>query len=91
MNFEMVPGDVIEWSYKDSNKVVVKTEELWSTPMRKWVPIGSKLIHVLVAIDGHHVNWLNERGLFTACVNDASSMRTLTGWCQVVPHKKISP
>lgn len=67
---KMVPGGIIEWAYKSSNKVVNEDEELWSTLMKQWVPIGSKLIHILVSIDGKKITWLNEKGCFHARVND---------------------
>jgi hypothetical protein len=62
---DMHPGDIVEWYYKRSSEVVDLTERLWSSVMRKWVPIGG--LHLLISyVDctltfmplGHHVEEL---------------------------------
>lgn len=70
-NCEMVPGDLIEWVYKSSHMVVDKDEEMWSTLMHDWVPIGSGLVHTLISIDNEQITWMNEEGLFHARTDDA--------------------
>lgn len=63
-------GDIIEWVYKSSNKVVDEDEELWSTLIKKWVPTGSSLTHILISIDNERICWLNEKGYFHVHVDD---------------------
>jgi len=69
----MKPGDLIEWAYKGNNELVVSDEELWSSPMQAWVPIGSNMLHLLVSITDEHISWFNEKGFFHARVDDTCS------------------
>ena len=82
INSVMRPGDLIEWTYTHNNQLVVKREMLWSTPMNRWVPIGSGLVHTIVSIDKKRIAWLNEEGCFHACVND-------TGILSVTPRTTL--
>jgi len=66
----MKPGDLIEWVYRSDDKIVSSGEELWSTPMVQWVPIGSSMLHLLVSITDEHISWFNEKGFFHARVDD---------------------
>lgn len=67
---KIVPGDIIEWVYKRDGSILIEDETLWSTPMNRWVPIGSRLVHTLVSINDERITWLNEEGLFCAYVDD---------------------
>jgi len=58
----MKPGDLIEWVYVANDQIVRPREELWSTPMQKWVPIGG--VHVLVSIANGMLTWLPLCGVF---------------------------
>jgi hypothetical protein len=64
----MFPGDMIEWAYTANDKVVRKDEELWSSTMIQWVPIGHPAL--LVHVDEHTYSWLTPKGLFHARVDD---------------------
>lgn len=64
----MKPGDMIEWVYKHNSTVVDKDEELWSTLMYKWIPIGTPAI--LISVTEHECFWLSEKGLFSASSDD---------------------
>ena len=68
----MKPGDLIEWTYRQTGDLVFQYETFWSTPMNCWVSIGSRLVHILVSINDEHITWLNEEGCFYARVNDTS-------------------
>lgn len=63
----MVPGDLIEWCYKDSNNIVVYNEQMRSPTIEAYIPIGPELTHVLISIDGEKITWMNEKGLFHVC------------------------
>lgn len=82
----MVPGDIIEWTYCDANYLAFDYEYLWSSSMRQRVPIGSKSIHVLVSIDEEQMSWLNEKGLFTACMADFRRSREQQGQIWFMPR-----
>ncbi len=84
----MKPGDLIEWVYKSNREVVVSGEELWSTPLERWVPIGSEQVHLLISITDETIVWLNDKGLFHAHVNDAARGLALPLLIQVVPHAR---
>lgn len=84
----MVPGDVIEWVYKSSNKVVDKDEELWSSTMEQWVPIGSCFTHILISIENEQMSWLNEQGCFHARVDDVVNSDPKGTFPRVLPHMR---
>ena len=64
----MKPGDIIVWVYKTNDEVVDHDEELWSSTMDRWVPIGEKSL--LISITNEQYSWLNSNGLFHARVDD---------------------
>ena len=70
----MKPGDMIEWTYKHSGELVHKDEILWSSVMERFVPVGSEMFHFLVSINDETFSWLNEKGLFHACVGDTQEV-----------------
>lgn len=78
------PGDLIEWTYKWDGNIVAEDETLWSTPMSRWVPIGSGLVHTLISIDDEQMCWLNEEGLFYARVYDAGTHH------EFLPRRKVA-
>ena len=85
----MKPGDFIEWVYKSNGRLVVEGEELWSTTLQKWVPIGRSnnlLISIHEENDKQVIMWLNDKGLFRACVDDTDSSRCSNGALKVVPR-----
>lgn len=84
----MKPGDIIEWVYKQTDKLVAEDEELWSTPMSRWVPIGSSLVHTLISINDERISWLNEKGLFHARVDDAKALGADFARRPVVPRAR---
>ena len=69
----MKPGDMIEWVYKNSNQRVYHNEQLWSSTMCCYVPIGE--LSLLVSITDEIYVWLNPNtiGLFHARVDDSSA------------------
>ena len=64
------PGDLIEWIYTREKRLVIADETLWSRIENSYVPIGSNLVHICVAVDDEAYSWLNEKGLFHACKHD---------------------
>ena len=68
----MKPGDLIEWTYKSNGQPVIVGEELWSTPLKRWVPIGGEQVHLLISITDETIVWLNDKGLFHARVDDTN-------------------
>lgn len=84
----MNPGDLIEWVYENSHKVVGENEELWSTPMKCYAPIGSSLVHIIISIDKEHIVWMNEEGLFHMRVYDVLTNERLAYANVVVPYTR---
>jgi hypothetical protein len=68
--FSVKPGDLIKWINEATDQHISVDEELWSTPLCRYVPIGSKFVHMLMAIDNDHITWFNSRGIFYAHVDD---------------------
>lgn len=60
----MVPGDIIEWHYDNTHKRVLWDEQLLLEGA-EWANIGCALVHVLVAIGGGKMTWVNSEGTFT--------------------------
>lgn len=85
----MQPSDMIEWTYKRNGRRVINREQLWSTLMKQWVPIGSGPIHTLISIDGERITWMNEEGCFCACMDDFEPTAAALTYGQVVPRKRI--
>jgi hypothetical protein len=84
------PGDLIEWAYEATDRPVSVDERLWSTPLQRYVPIGSDMIHMLVAVDSDHIMWFNSRGLFHARVDDTEPWLTRLITLEVIPRKRGS-
>ena len=82
----MKPGDMIEWAYKSSGNVVTPDEELWSTPMQQWVPIGCEAL--LISITKDMYMWLSDKRLFHARVDDTVRDDRRAGDERVVPRTK---
>ena len=86
----MVPGNIIEWVYKQTDELITERETLWSTPMKRWVPIGSGFIHTLISIDSEQITWMNEEGLFHARMDDTQPRSALFPPVPVVPREKLT-
>ena len=84
----MNPGDLIEWTYTHNNQLVIERETLWSTLMKRWVPIGSGLIHTLISIDDERITWMNEKGLFHARVGDSVQRPSVVD-CSTLFHARV--
>jgi hypothetical protein len=81
----MKPGDLIEWAYNRNFLPVRKNEELWSTPMKRWIPIG---VHpmMLISITDEFCYWLTPDGLFHARRDDTSAIAdpmTMRAGCSI--------
>lgn len=85
----MNPGELIEWMFESSREVVAKDEELWSSLLKQWVPIGSGLVHTLISIDSEQIMWMNEEGLFRARVDDVVPFEIQFNLPTVVPRRKL--
>lgn len=66
----MVPGDLIEWVYDGTDIPVACNEEVYSSTMKTYVPVGSDMVHMLMHRDGETYYWLNQMGLFYAGEDD---------------------
>ena len=84
----MQPGDMIEWTYEQNGQLVDEHEMLWSSTTKRWMPIGSSLVHTLVSINGVQITWLNEEGCFHARVDDAQSDLLVSDWRRVLPRAR---
>ena len=71
---QVKPGDVIEWVYVNTCHVVDSHERLWSTIEKRYVPIGSGMVHFLASHNDETLtlSWLNSDGLFTASYTDTT-------------------
>lgn len=72
----MNPGDLIEWRYRKMGKLVDAYDTVWSTVLQRYVPIGSKMVHLLISIDDSTLVWLNDMGLFQAKRSDRAGSRS---------------
>jgi hypothetical protein len=83
------PGDLIEWTYRRDGKLVYHDDRVWSSVEENYVPIGRELTHLCISCEGEIITWLNEKGVFSACVDDT----TIHGkdWTRyvVVPRKRV--
>jgi len=82
----MKPSDLIEWVCKyDSHQPANKGDELWSTPMHRWIPIG---VHpaILVSITNESYMWMTPEGLFHESVDDGVGACGARGDLMVVPR-----
>ena len=80
----MKPGDMIEWVDRSSGNVIRHNEEIWSTPMKQWVPVGG--IAFLISITEDTYMWLSDKGLFHARVDDIQKARVSMAQAGVVPR-----
>ena len=85
----MVPGNIIEWVYKQTDELIAEDEMLWSSLMKRYVPIGSCHVHALISIDSERIVWMNEEGLFYARVDDTLAVVGHAWPTTVVPREKI--
>ena len=85
----MKPGDMIEWVYKNSNQRVYHNEQLWSSTMRCYVPIGE--LSLLVSITDEIYVWLNPNtiGLFHARVDDCEVQIARPHYGKIVPRARV--
>ena len=86
----MRPGDLIEWVYKQDGNIVLEREILWSSLMKRYVPIGSGHVHALISIDSEQITWMNEEGLFHARMDDTQPRSALFPPVPVVPREKLT-
>ena len=82
---QLNPGDLIEWVYKSDSQPVDEDAKLWSTTMKRWVPIG---VHpmMLISMTDEFYMWLTPKGLFHACVDDTSACPSAVSFLEVVPR-----
>jgi hypothetical protein len=66
----MKPGDLIEWYYKVSDETVDINEKLWSSIMKKWIPIGIVSMFLHYDHNEETYSWLNSKGYFCAYIDD---------------------
>ena len=76
MRIDFKPGDLIEWTYAHKDMLVNENENLWSTIEKRWVPIGSKFVHLCVTVDDETYSWLNEEGLHSIFISDENKVWT---------------
>lgn len=80
----MKPGDVIHWVNCISGEPCDRFEVVWSTVSHSWVPVGSRLHHLLIAHDGKKkIVWLNSLGLWRTRIVDQS--------LDAYPSERIEP
>jgi hypothetical protein len=82
----MKPGDLIEWYYKYNNDVVFENEMLWSSTMKRLVPIG--IISILLHQDDKTYSWKNSKGCFHARVSNLRAQFGLPELRLVFPHER---
>jgi len=88
--FNFAPGDLIEWRYWATDRLVRPNEELYSSIENEWVPIGSNLVHMCVRCENRHFTWLNEKGAFNANYLDDRALGSRSEQPRVIPRKARS-
>jgi hypothetical protein len=91
MNLDPVPGAVIRWEYSNVDLSIGKNAIMWSTIDKRYVPIGSDMIHLCIACDGKTITWLNQEGLFRARVDDGTNCRYVAFYNKIVPRLILRP
>lgn len=69
---EIKPGDFVDWIYRTSRQLVSENEEIWSSTMMSFVPVGKSIIHIVVDIDDNEITWINGKGLFSSKIDSIS-------------------
>lgn len=66
---------VYDWGAlsEDKNQRAVTDDEIWSTLMQRWAPIGGQML--LLSVTDKVVSWLHSTGVFYACLDDCSNIR----------------
>ena len=80
----MKPGDMIEWVYKSSARPVSKSETIWSSTMKQWVPVGEPSL--LISITDEVYTWLNSEGLNSANITKDNFVFSDTN-----PGRRVQP
>ena len=80
----MKPGDFIEWVYKSDRSAIAPDELLYSSPMKKWVPISG--LALLIGNADGILTWVSDKGLFHASVDDTCGKSVWKAAGQVVPR-----
>jgi hypothetical protein len=83
----MKPGDLIEWVYQYNSQPVLENQELWSTPMQRYIPIGVQPA-VLISITDEFYSWLTPNWLFHARVDDVFAPVTRERFRRVIPRAR---
>lgn len=84
----MKPGDLIEWTYREDSLIVLHDEVMWSTIEKRYVPIGSGMVHMLVDLDSRSYVWLNFHGSFRAHFCDVFTSLTRGAAGSVSPRTR---
>ena len=82
----IVPGDVIEWVYKFDGVAVLSNEELWSSTMECWVPIGGTAL--LISVDDETYSWLGPEGFLRARADDTLGSKHVLLHVAVLPRAR---
>ena len=85
----MKPGDMIEWTYNNDGATVLEEEMLWSSIEKRYVPINSNMVHVLVKIGKTTFSWMNAQGVFRARLKDTQACCTWKTTPRVVQHPSV--
>ena len=89
MKFDIRPGDLFDWVYKNTNEPVLPNEKLFSTAMDCWVPIGGPEPMLCIGITDEMIVWVSAKGLFHARVDDRAWHRTRAGDLRRVFHVRL--
>ncbi len=85
------PGDLVEWVTQARGTPVDRQAVLWSTPLQRYVPIGSALVHLLIAVHDGGLLWVNSEGLFEASTLDTEAGRVEVGTARVAVRAQLWP
>ena len=75
MKFDIRPGDLFDWVYKNTNEPVQPNERTWSSPMDQWIPIGGPEPMLCIGITDEVIVLLSAKGLFQIRVGEIFSCR----------------
>ena len=85
MKFDLKPGNLFDWVIEYNNKRVRLDEELWSSLMNRWIPIGGPEPMLCIGITDEGIVWLSVKGLFSASIKDGGEGWLMSSRWRVVP------
>lgn len=83
--FTPKPGDLFRWHYDFDDAPCYETDQLYSTPMKRWVTISGT--NLLISLTQTDIWWLNTNRFIHARVDDTATNIERSGGDRTHPRK----